>query len=206
MRPHATLPPPLRRKRKTESIASNMEPTKYRTRSMIIVYYDSAVQEAFEAVVRNVSTARNLLRKGRMAAKMKQVTALPDELASLLGSDESALVSSRLAFSRMSRARGGGGDEKTIFDTIDQALEASQSFCEHGAHQFLRDGDCAAEIASIKLKLGEVRTLAQAEWARLAKEEEATTAPPAHDLAPAKAAVVDAKLPSPLTIEVDPDY
>jgi hypothetical protein len=37
---------------------------------MIIVYYDSAVQTAFEELVKFVSGSRNAMRKGKMAAKM----------------------------------------------------------------------------------------------------------------------------------------
>ena len=46
---------------------------KYRTRSMIIVYYDSAVQTAFEDLVKFVSGNRNAMRKGKMAAKMAEM-------------------------------------------------------------------------------------------------------------------------------------
>lgn len=60
------------RKRKTESMASAESQTpKYRTRSMIIVYYDSAVQTAFEDLVKFVSASRNSMRKGKMNAKME---------------------------------------------------------------------------------------------------------------------------------------
>ncbi len=66
----STLPTVLR-KRKTESIASGgSQAPKYRTRSMIIVYYDSAVQHAFEELVKLISASRNAMRKGKMAARM----------------------------------------------------------------------------------------------------------------------------------------
>ncbi|KAL3427261.1 hypothetical protein PVAG01_00770 [Phlyctema vagabunda] len=62
------------RKRKTESLASGeSQAPKYRTRSMIIVYYDSAVQTAFEDLVKFVSGSRNSMRKGKMAAKMAEM-------------------------------------------------------------------------------------------------------------------------------------
>jgi len=66
--------PAVLRKRKTESLASgeSLAP-KYRTRSMIIVYYDSAVQTAFEDLVKFVSGSRNAMRKGKMAAKMAEM-------------------------------------------------------------------------------------------------------------------------------------
>lgn len=40
---------------------------------MIIVYYDSAVQEAFAELVKFVSGSRNTIRKGRMAARMAEM-------------------------------------------------------------------------------------------------------------------------------------
>lgn len=62
------------RKRKTDSLASaESNAPKYRTRSMIIVYYDSAVQTAFEELVKFVSASRNTMRKGKMAAKMAEM-------------------------------------------------------------------------------------------------------------------------------------
>ncbi len=76
--PVAYQRPTVLRKRKTASLASNNTetgagPTKYRTRSMIIVYYDSAVQLAFEELVKFVSASRNAMRKGKMAAKMAEM-------------------------------------------------------------------------------------------------------------------------------------
>ena len=74
---HPTQPRPIHgvlRKRKTESLASaESQIPKYRTRSMIIVYYDSAVQTAFEDLVKFVSGSRNAMRKGKMAAKMAEM-------------------------------------------------------------------------------------------------------------------------------------
>lgn len=40
---------------------------------MIIVYYDKAVQDAFEDLVKFVSGSRNVMRKGKMAAKMAEM-------------------------------------------------------------------------------------------------------------------------------------
>lgn len=175
--PDAT--PQLRRKRKPETISSSMEPSKFRTRSMIIVYYDSAVQEAFEGVVRNISIARNNLRKGKMAAKMKQMTAMHEAIP--LGDDvDAGVLGTRLAFARMARMRGAGGgaggaapEEKSVFDKIDQILEAAQNLSEHGAHQFLRDGDCSSEISGIKSRLAEVGEMAKEELERQAAVDSA---------------------------------
>jgi hypothetical protein len=67
----AAMSPPVIRKRKTDSVASGeSQKPKYRTRSMIIVYYDSAVQIAFEELVKHISSSRNSMRKGKMTARM----------------------------------------------------------------------------------------------------------------------------------------
>lgn len=194
-----------RRKRKTETISSSMEPSKFRTRSMIIVYYDSAVQEAFESLVRNISSARNNLRKGRMALKMKQITAMSmadddddeDGVVPWAQSDTAngatPIISPRMLFARTPRSRSGGtaagrmfgvagggmgsrggdsGDKNnTPMDTMDQLLESAQSLSEHGAHQFLRDGDCSTEITGIKSRLAEAAEIAKREIQKLQAEE-----------------------------------
>lgn len=46
---------------------------KYRSRSLVRVYYDSYVQSFFEEVVKFVSASRNLMRKAKMAAKVAQI-------------------------------------------------------------------------------------------------------------------------------------
>ncbi|ESZ97712.1 hypothetical protein SBOR_1899 [Sclerotinia borealis F-4128] len=91
--PHTgTLPrtPAIIRKRKTESLASgNSQAPKYRTRSMIIVYYDSAVQTAFEDLVKFISGNRNAMRKGKMAAKMAEMRRAAEMEAEEESDDES---------------------------------------------------------------------------------------------------------------------
>lgn len=70
----------LRKKRRTESLASlddgdheNSKRKQNRTRSMIIVYYDSYVQTFFEDLVKFVSAQRNMMRKAKMAAKVAHI-------------------------------------------------------------------------------------------------------------------------------------
>lgn len=64
-----------RRKRKPGSALSAASgPVKYRTRSMVIVYYDSEIQQGFESLVRNIAGARNNLRKAKTAASFKLVS------------------------------------------------------------------------------------------------------------------------------------
>ena len=74
--PSTSTPPHLSyRKRKTRSILSNESlPSKYRSRSMIIVYYDSEIQKSFEQLVRYIGTGRNNIRRARLASRMNALT------------------------------------------------------------------------------------------------------------------------------------
>ncbi|KAI9857867.1 MAG: hypothetical protein M1813_007982 [Trichoglossum hirsutum] len=131
---------------------------------MVIVYYDSAVQETFEALVRGIGTARNNVRKAKMNVRMRSWSALAGS------EDDGDAMRSRFILPRSS-ARSTGG-EKTVYDTVDGLLETAQGQCETGAHQFLRDGDCRKEIESARKKLEEVRELAAEELEKLLREEE----------------------------------
>lgn len=71
----------LRKRQRTDSVmsAENADkPPKYRSRSMIIVYYDSYVQSFFEELVKFVSASRNMMRKAKMAAKVAQIKKLAE--------------------------------------------------------------------------------------------------------------------------------
>ncbi|KAH6855687.1 hypothetical protein B0I37DRAFT_60612 [Chaetomium sp. MPI-CAGE-AT-0009] len=217
----------LRKRQRTDSVVSaDGGPPKYRTRSMIIVYYDSYVQMFFEELVKFVSAGRNMMRKAKMAAKVAQIKRLaemesPDDqddastaAGTPLGDDTHIAVaptaaanpgqaadeeppllyvsSRRMAagpratrnmYSRAGGARmtrGGpahmlGPDGKPaqpdVYDELDKGLEYVQSMCEHGAHQFLRDGECAEEVANIKRRLAETKELADKEMERVKRED-----------------------------------
>ncbi|KAK3352388.1 hypothetical protein B0T25DRAFT_454374 [Lasiosphaeria hispida] len=69
----------LRKRQRTDSVVSaEGAAPKYRTRSMIIVYYDSYVQSFFEELVKFVSASRNMMRKAKMAAKVAQIKRLAE--------------------------------------------------------------------------------------------------------------------------------
>ncbi|GAB1316700.1 hypothetical protein MFIFM68171_06910 [Madurella fahalii] len=69
----------LRKRQRTDSVISaEGGAPKYRTRSMIIVYYDSYVQNFFEGLVKFVSASRNMMRKAKMAAKVAQIKRLAE--------------------------------------------------------------------------------------------------------------------------------
>lgn len=228
----------LKKRQRTDSLLSQPRDEdykpKYRSRSMIIVYYDSYVQIFFEELVKFVSSARNMMRKAKMAAKVAKIrrqaeldatdadgskklnaasnnnadnnnptTAnattpgdAPIEPAENL--NDPAAILPVLAFRSTRRmspsaaallnaARSGRplygqatqavaaldlqNDEPTVWDELDKGLEYVQSMSEHAAHQFLRDGECAEEVSSIKRRLEEVLELAQREMERMEKEE-----------------------------------
>ncbi|EPE02216.1 hypothetical protein F503_01654 [Ophiostoma piceae UAMH 11346] len=90
------------KKRRTESLVSlddgdheNSKRNQNRTRSMIIVYYDSYVQTFFEDLVKFVSAQRNMMRKAKMAAKVAHIKRMaelemPDDGEEDAGVDELA--------------------------------------------------------------------------------------------------------------------
>lgn len=171
--PGARLP----KKSKTASIASADGPRQtYRTRNMIIVYYDSYVQGFFDDLVRFISSSRNLMRKAKMAAKVAQIKKLaemevPDDENT--GGDDrgaEALPSLRYISSRRygpaamrSGHLGLPNQAPDVYDELDKALEFVQSTCEHGAHQFLRDAKCNEEVQKIQTRIGEVLEMAKKE-------------------------------------------
>jgi hypothetical protein len=167
----------VRKKPKSPSMMSNEDaPAAYRTRTMIIVYYDSYVQGFFDELVRFVSSSRNLMRKAKMAARVAQIKKLAEQDVSEDGNNDDALPSLRYMSSRrfgpMSISRSGAGDQPPdVYDNLDKGLEFVQSMCEHGAHQFLRDGDCNDEISKVQKRLGEVLEMAKTEMERVQREE-----------------------------------
>ncbi|KAM0563724.1 hypothetical protein ACHAPJ_001456 [Fusarium lateritium] len=168
----------VKKKPKSPSMMSNEDaPAAYRTRTMIIVYYDSYVQGFFDELVRFVSSSRNLMRKAKMAARVAQIKKLAEQEVSEDGeNNEDALPSLRYMSSRrfgpMSISRPGAKDQQPdVYDNLDKGLEFVQSMCEHGAHQFLRDGDCNDEISKVQKRLGEVLEMAKTEAERVQREE-----------------------------------
>lgn len=183
----------VRKRHRSQSIVSvEGNPAAYRSRSMIIVYYDSYVENFFEELVKFVSASRNLMRKAKMAAKVAQIKKMAEmdnnddddddedsdmparALPSLryLSASRSAAMSPSLARMRGARAGAGGGDASTDFyDKLDKGLEYVQSMCERAAHQFLRDGDCNEEINNITTRLAETKELADKEGERILREE-----------------------------------
>ena len=165
-----------RRKRKSASIISGASgPQRFRSRLSLIVYYDSAIQEGFEWLVRKISGARNNLRKGKTAASFKaRVASLGMEDSPFRGDRTNmSLRSSNLPRSpRNSEPSSIDPPPLEAFDVIDKELEAAQSLCEVGAHQFLRDGSCNEEISGTKDRFQSCLSTAQQQLKVLKIQEE----------------------------------
>jgi len=165
------------RKRKTASVCSGDQsgPRKYRSRAMVVVYYDGDTQKRFETLVRDIGIGRNAVRKGKMRAGVTTSMTRVSR-ASSSGSDrsqeddnEESLDLSKLQYKSIRMLRGpSAADESTAaFDKIDTFVEHSQSLCERAAHQVLRDGDCALELNNAKEQLSQAVKAAEDELPKL---------------------------------------
>ncbi|KAI4242583.1 MAG: hypothetical protein L6R40_003964 [Gallowayella cf. fulva] len=160
----------IRRKRKPASNLSGASGAqKYRTRTLIIVYYDSAIQEAFESLVRCIAGARNNLRKGKSAASFKA------RMISMgIGDDDDdddayPVLNPKMMIRRIPRA--ASPSTSPSFDQADGHLEAAQNLCEVAAHQFLRDGDCEEELEGTRKRFEGCLRVAKEEVDKLRMEE-----------------------------------
>lgn len=140
-----------------------------------IVYYDSAVQEGFEMLVRQISGARNSLRKGKTAASFKaRLSSLQMEESPFGGEGSIQLRNPNIP--RLPKCRNGPYitdiNAHEAFDQADKLLEAAQSLCEVGAHQFLRDGNCAEEIVATRERFENCLRVAEQQAAILQAEEQ----------------------------------
>ncbi len=148
----------------------------YRTKSMIVVYYDSAIQEGFESIVKQISNARNSVRKGRTTATFQ--TRMASMGLPSVNSDTSP--SAKFMMPSIGRTKESAADKQKfkVYDESDRHLEEAQNLSERAAHQFLRDGDCIIEIEAIKKRIRTVQHLATKELERLKKESEVSSEEP----------------------------
>lgn len=177
----------VKRKRKCSTVSGASGIRRYRTRSMIIVYYDSAIQDAFESLVRHIASARNNLRKGKTAANFKaRMIALGMEENPFVPGDFAMLGSRAMPVPRSSRTgkpnlpplKAAKPPERVPpFEEADRDLEAAQNLCEVAAHQFLRDGDCTEEIQGTRLRFESCLRMAQQEVELLRRERQKTEEP-----------------------------
>ncbi|KAL4734089.1 hypothetical protein BDV11DRAFT_66437 [Aspergillus similis] len=174
----------VKRRRATNdgSVDSCNGPTVISMRHNLIIHYDGYTQKTLEEMVRNIGTARNNLRKGKMAQLPLAVGGLrsPSRNAAhtlLPALDSDAPEENLLASIRTARARGPPAPQaaarESPFDLADKNLELAHSFCETAAYHFLRAGACASELESVKDRFTVLVKIATEEVQRLQKEQEA---------------------------------
>ncbi|KAF4332106.1 hypothetical protein FBEOM_14101 [Fusarium beomiforme] len=167
----------VKKKHKSPSMVSNYDaPAAYRTRSIIIIYYDNYVQTFFYDLVRFVSSCRNLVRKAKMAARIVRIQKLAEQGVSEDINNDNALPSLRYISSRrfglMSIARPSASDQQPdVYNKLDKGLEFVQSICEQGAHRVLCHGNCNNEINKAQKQLSKVLEMAKTEMKRIEREE-----------------------------------
>ena len=165
----------LRKRKPGSALSGASGPQRYRTRSMIVVYYDSDIQDAFEQLVRDIAGARNNLRKGKTAASFKNRMAamgMGGDLSSGGGLFPLLDPKMRLKVGINRQVPGlEGTSMNAAFETMDKALEKAQSLCEIAAHQMLRDGDCREEIEETKEKFKNCMKTAKEEAEKLQEKE-----------------------------------
>ena len=154
---------------------------------MIVVYYDSTIQEALEVMVKLIAGARNKLRKGKSTASFKaRMTSMGMGLDGNSGSDgpfgggpsDLTMLPPKMMRGGLGRTGGlglrdtGGDTKMKEFEDADKELESAQSLCEVAAHQFLRDGDCRSEIEGTRKRFECCLSIAKKKVEQSRAEEE----------------------------------
>ena len=181
--PHMTESDALRlsqRKRKTFSACSGDQsgPSKYRSRALVVVYYDGDVQKRFTELVQAMAAARNDIRRSKLSAKVDNLarsrsSSSGSDSAGSFGQDTTKSIgtftykTTRLRLQDLSAVSRPDGSQ--ALNKVDGLLEQSQNLCEHAAHQVLRDGDCALEVTRAKELLVQARACAEREMPSLEK-------------------------------------
>jgi hypothetical protein len=181
--PHMTESDALRlsqRKRKTSSNCSGDQsgPSKYRSRALVVVYYDGDVQKSFTELVHALASSRNDIRRSKLSAKVDNLarsrsSSSGSDTAGSFGEDTTKSIgtftykTTRLRLQDMSAVSRPDGSQS--LSKVDGLLEQSQNLCEHAAHQVLRDGDCALEATKAKELLVQARACAEREMPSLEK-------------------------------------
>ncbi|KIW21249.1 hypothetical protein PV08_01829 [Exophiala spinifera] len=132
-------------------------PQKFRNKNQVVIYYDSHVQDELNTLVKSIGIGRNNLRKGKNSLSMERGFRLPplrsaQESPSLnnLRSTTTIMSGKKAVESLVLKV---ADPDEAAFLQVDKELESIQSLCETAAHQFLRDGDCTAELNNIQFKM-----------------------------------------------------
>ena len=139
----------LRRKRKPASVVSGH--ARHRQRTLMIIYYESMIQQGFDEIVRLISSARYTLNKGRSAADFSARMACLGTNAFTAGTSvQRTKTESNLDY--LPAVLSGPEKIRLVespllaFDTADKYLETALDLCTAAADEFLRYGDCRDEV------------------------------------------------------------
>lgn len=152
------------------SLRSNASgPRNFRSKQMVVVYYDSHIQSELDKLVKGFGAARNNLRKGKNAYNAARGFTLPalsrrSEAAENLVYNPMAKPGPRPSKTQSDSAvvtLSNPSSGEAAFQRADKELEVIQSLCENAAHQVIRDGDCNIELSDATSKLDSLLSLTQ---------------------------------------------
>lgn len=149
------------------------------TRHNVIIHYDGHTQHCLEDMVRYIGTARNNIRRGRMAQMppMGFRSRMPPMLKHGDGGASPDLMLSNI---RSARNCGPPGPRQgvTAFDLADKHLEVAHGLCESAAYQFLRSGVCKTDLDGVDKNLKTLLGMAGAEVQLLSETRAQTPSEP----------------------------
>lgn len=158
-------PNPLKRPNDDLSSSGSLaRPPTTRMRHNLVIHYDGHTQQELEHVVRDIGTARNWIRKGKLSQLSKRS---PFAFSRHMGT---ARPGSGIPSSRASPSRDF--TESNPFEFVDKQLEVAQSLCETAAHQFLRCGNCATELQNVQEKFKSLLDVSISAASRFKQEKE----------------------------------
>ncbi|KAL6405606.1 hypothetical protein AUP68_11367 [Ilyonectria robusta] len=155
-------------------VSAEGAPAAYRTRNGVTVYYDSHVQGFFDDLVKFILSCGDKIRKARMAARIAQIKRLAeaDMAEGKEDGDDDSPPLLRCMSTRLGYGPTRANDQPLgVYDRLNESLGIVQNMCKHGAHQFLRDGDCNDEISEVRKHLTEVLEVATEKMERVRREE-----------------------------------
>ena len=173
-----------RRKRKpTSSVRSGASgPQKFRSKQSLVILYDSYMQEQLDTMVKNIASARNNLRKGKMSRSLQKGLQLPTfgrRFPEIYGSSSEDVGLPQVNSSKslpidpkVDAAQTQPPTNDGYFCQTDKELDAAQQLCETAAHQFLRDGDCKVELDGVKARFEAGLALAREALPKFEAEKE----------------------------------
>jgi hypothetical protein len=156
-------------------------PQRFRSKHMLVIYYDAYLQEQLDTLVKGIGGARNNLRKGKLSRSAGRGFQLPcfgrasnqgtygTPALNGLKNPPTSYLSVPTDLKVQPTNRQPTADE--AFTNADKHLEGAQSLCETAAHQVLRDGDCSVELNTVVTKLESALEIATAAVAQLREEE-----------------------------------